>query len=74
MEKQDKLVPVDKTEDPLISQVEEDYRQARTYFKESMVQAAKTNVALITVLGLFVVRGARYLWEAVRRYFPGKGA
>ncbi|NCD26675.1 MAG: hypothetical protein EOL86_13945 [Deltaproteobacteria bacterium] len=73
MEKKDKaLVPVPKTEEPPCTPIEEDYQQAKTYFKESMVQAARTNVALITVLGVFVLRGARYAWEALRRYLPGQ--
>jgi hypothetical protein len=74
MEKKDQLVPVDKTEEPLITPIEEDYRQAKQYFKESMVQTVKTNAALITVFGLFLVRGTRYVWEALRGILPrGRG-
>lgn len=71
-EKKDALVPTDQPQDPLVSQVERDYQQAREYFKDSMVQAAKTNAALLTVLGLFMVRGARYAWEGLRGLFPAK--
>ena len=69
-EKKGALVPVEKGEDPVITPVEEEYIHAKTYFKESAVQAARTNAALLTVLGLFVLRGVRYAWEAVSRYFP----
>lgn len=74
-EKKGALVPVEKTDghdaDPsAVTPVEEEYRQAKSYFRESAVQAARTNAALLTVLGLFVVRGLRYAWEAVSRYFP----
>ncbi len=73
-EKKGALVPVEKDEsdsaEPVVTPVEEEYRQAKSYFQESAVQAARTNVALLTVLGLFVVRGVRYAWEAVSRYFP----
>jgi len=69
-EKKDALVPVEKGEEPLITPVEEEYRHAKSYFQESAVQAARTNAALLTVLGLFVVRGVRYAWEALSRYFP----
>jgi hypothetical protein len=71
-EKKDALVPAPKAEDAPRTPIEEDYRQAKAYFKESMVQAVKTNAALVTVLGMFVVRGVRYAWEAVRRYLPGQ--
>ena len=71
-EKKDSLVAVPKTEEPPHTPIEEDYLQAKAYFKESMLQAVKTNAALVTVLGMFVVRGVRYAWEAVRRYFPGQ--
>lgn len=66
--KKDALVPVDRSEEAPESVVEQEYQQAKEYFKESTVQAAKTNVALLTVLGIFVVRGVRYAWEAVSRY------
>lgn len=69
----DALVPVQKPELPeeeLITPVEEEYQYAKSYFKESAVQAARTNAALVTVLGLFMVRGVRLGWEAVARYFP----
>ena len=73
-EKKGALVPVEKAEEsdaaPVVTPVEEEYRQAKSYFQESAVQAARTNAALLTVLGLFVVRGVRYAWEAVSRYFP----
>lgn len=74
-EKKGALVPVEKAEDsdaaaPEVTPVEEEYRQAKSYFQESAVQAVRTNAALLTVLGLFVVRGVRYAWEAVSRYFP----
>ena len=71
-EKKDSLVPVPEPEEQPRTPIEEDYQQAKTYFKESMVQAAKTNAALVTVLAMFVVRGARYAWEALRRYLPGQ--
>lgn len=71
-EKQNALVPVPRTEEVAPSPVEEEYQHAKTYFKESMIQAAKTNVALLTVLGLFVVRGVRYGWEALRSRLPHK--
>jgi len=69
-EKKDALVPVGKQEEPVVTPVEEDYQQAKAYFKESSMQALKTNAALLTVLGLFVLRGARLAWEAISRYFP----
>ena len=69
-EKKGALVPVEKREDPVITPVEEEYIQAKTYFKESAVQAARTNAALLTVLGLFVLRGLRYAWEALCVHFP----
>lgn len=74
-EKKGALVPVERgdehdTEPPVVTPVEEEYRQAKSYFQESALQAARTNAALLTVLGLFVIRGARYAWEAVSRYFP----
>lgn len=72
MDKQDQLVPIDEQQSPPSSQVDENYHQAKTYFKESMTQAAKTNAALITVLGLFVVRGCRYAWEALITFFARK--
>lgn len=71
-EKKDALIPVPETEKPLHTPIEEDYQQAKAYFKESMVQAVKTNAALVTVLGMFVVRGVRYAWETLRRYLPGQ--
>jgi hypothetical protein len=66
--KKDALVPVEKTEEEqeVVTPVEEEYRQARSYFRESAVQAVRTNAALLTVVGLFVVRGVRLAWEAVR--------
>lgn len=70
MKKEDSLVPVEKSEEVPLTQTEEEYRQAHQYFRESFVQAAKTNAALLTVLGLFVVRGLRYVWEAISRHFP----
>lgn len=73
MEKKDQLVPVDKAKEPLITPIEEDYQQAKQYFKESMVQTVRTNAALITVFGLFLVRGARYVWEAIRACLPLRG-
>lgn len=74
-EKKGALVPVDKADEhdaepSVVTPVEAEYRQARSYFQESALQAARTNAALLTVLGLFVVRGVRYAWEAVSRYFP----
>lgn len=73
MDKQDQLVPIKEDQpSPPPSQVDEDYAQAKAYFKESMTQAAKTNVALVTVLGLFVVRGLRYAWEALVTFFARK--
>lgn len=69
-EKKDALVPVEGTEEPEVTPIETEYRQARAYFKESAVQAAKTNAALVTVLGLFVIRGLRYAWEALSIHFP----
>jgi hypothetical protein len=69
-EKKGALVPVEKTDEPELTPVEEEYRQARSYFRESAVQAARTNAALLTVLGLFVLRGLRYAWEALSRHFP----
>ena len=69
-EKKDALVPAERADEPVITPVEEEYQQAKTYFKESTVQAAKVNAALLTVLGLFVLRGVRYGWEALSRYFP----
>lgn len=66
--KKDALVPVEPEEKPADSVVEQDYQQAKAYFKDSTVQALKTNAALLTVLGIFVVRGVRYAWEAARRY------
>lgn len=71
-EKKGALVPVEKTDEPVVTPVEEEYRHAKSYFRESAVQAARTNAALLTVLGLFVVRGVRYAWEAVSRFFPWK--
>ena len=71
-EKKGALVPVEKLEEPVVTPVEEEYRQAKSYFRESAVQAARTTAALLTVLGLFVVRGVRYAWEAVSRFFPWK--
>lgn len=65
------LVPVDR-DAPRPSPVEEDYRQAKTYFKESVVQAAKTNAAFVTVLVLFVIRGVRYAWEGLCSLFRRK--
>lgn len=71
--KKDALVPVEQPEEAPESAIEQEYQQAKAYFKESTVHAAKTNVALLTVLGLFVVRGVRYAWEAVSRYiFRGR--
>lgn len=70
MKKEDSLVPVEKSEEVPLTQTEEEYRKAHQYFRESLVQAAKTNAALLTVLGLFVVRGLRYVWEAISRHFP----
>ncbi|NLV97166.1 MAG: hypothetical protein GX043_07500 [Desulfovibrionales bacterium] len=73
MDKQDKLVPMDENQvPPPQSQVDENYHQAKAYFQDSMVQAAKTNAALITVLGLFVVRGCRYAWEGLCSLFRRK--
>jgi hypothetical protein len=77
-EKKDALVPLERPENPedapVDTPIEVEYRQARTYFKESAAQAVRTNAALLTVLGLFVIRGLRYAWEALRRYLPsGKG-
>ncbi len=69
-EKKGALVPVEKGEEPVITPVEEEYIHAKTYFKESAVQAARTNAALLTVLGLFVLRGLRYAWEALCVHFP----
>ena len=71
-EKRGALVPVEKTDEPVVTPMEEEYRQAKSYFQESAAQAARTNAALLTVLGLFVVRGVRYAWEAVSRFFPWK--
>lgn len=72
MDTKDKLVPVDEDQTPPFSQTDENYYQAKEYFKDSMVQAAKTNAALITVLGLFVVRGVRYAWEGICSLFRRK--
>jgi len=69
-EKKDALVPVEEKGEPVITPVEEEYQQAKSYFKESAVQAVRTNAALLTVLGLFVLRGVRYAWEALSRYLP----
>ena len=67
--KKDALVPVEKTEEEqeVVTPVEEEYRQARSYFRESGAQALRTNAALLTVIGLFVVRAVRLAWEAVSR-------
>lgn len=70
MKKEDSLVPVEKSEEPPLTQTEEEYRKAHQYFRESFTQALKTNAALLTVFGLFVVRSLRYAWEAVSRHFP----
>jgi predicted Zn-dependent peptidase len=74
MKKEDALVPVEKSEASSegapLTQTEEEYRRAQQYFRQSFVQAVKTNAALLTVLGLFVMRGLRYAWEAVSRHFP----
>lgn len=64
------LVPVEKTDEPSPTPVEQEYEHAKAYFKESSVQAVKVNAALLTVLGLFVLRGIRYAWEALRCHFP----
>lgn len=85
-EKKDALVPLARPDNPEITPadtsvdtpadtpVEVEYRHAKTYFKESAAQAVRTNAALLTVLGLFVIRGLRYAWEALRRFLPpGKG-
>ena len=69
-EKKGALVPVEKKEEPPVTPVEQEYEHAKSYFKESSVQAAKVNVALLTVLGLFAVRGIRYAWEALSCHFP----
>ncbi len=69
-EKKGALVPVEKTDEPSPTPVEQEYEHAKAYFKESSVQAVKVNAALLTVLGLFVVRGLKYVWEAVARHFP----
>lgn len=69
-EKKGALVPVEKTDEPSPTPVEQEYEHAKAYFKESSVQAVKVNAALLTVLGLFVVRGLKYVWEAVARLFP----
>ncbi|GEM_PF-1375451 len=80
--KKDALVPLARPEEPEITPadtpadtpVEAEYRHAKMYFKESAAQAVRTNAALLTVLGLFVIRGLRYAWEALRRFLPaGKG-
>jgi hypothetical protein len=67
--KKDALVPVEKTEEEqeVVTPVEEEYRHARSYFRESGAQALRTNAALLTVIGLFVVRAVRLAWEAVSR-------
>jgi len=71
--KQDALVPVkDAPEHEAATQVEEEYQQAKTYFKESVSQAARTNAALVTCLAMFVVRGAQYIWEGITRFMPGR--
>jgi hypothetical protein len=77
-EKKDALVPLERPEEtadtPTDTPVEVEYRHAKAYFKESAAQAVRTNAALLTVLGLFVIRSLRYAWEALRRYLPaGKG-
>lgn len=64
------LVPLEPPQEDPPTPIEQEYQQSRTYFKESLAQAAKTNLALITVLGIFVVRGLRYAWAALRRYLP----
>jgi len=69
-EKNGALVPVEKTDEPSPTPVEQEYEHAKAYFKESSVQAVKVNAALLTVLGLFAVRGIRYAWEALSRHFP----
>lgn len=69
-EKKGALVPVEKTDEPSSTPVEQEYEHAKAYFKESSVQAAKVNAALVTVLGLFVWRGIRYAWEAFSCHFP----
>ncbi|MBE1426997.1 MAG: hypothetical protein RBR38_01140 [Desulfomicrobium apsheronum] len=69
-EKKGALVPVEKREEPPITPVEQEYEHAKSYFKESTLQAAKVNAALLTVLGVFVVRGIRYAWEALSCRFP----
>ncbi len=69
-EKKGALVPVDRERNSAPTPVEQEYEHAKVYFKESSVQAAKVNAALITVLGLFVVRGIRYAWEALSCRFP----
>lgn len=70
MQKDDKLLPAEKGAETREARVEEKYRQAQKYFRESFFQALKTNAALLTVLVLFVAKGLRYAWESVRRYFP----
>jgi hypothetical protein len=69
-EKKDALVPVEKTDEPSATPLEREYEHAKAYFKESTVQAVKVNAAFVTVLGLFVVRGIRYAWEALSCHFP----
>lgn len=69
-EKKGALVPVEKGPEPSPTPVEQEYEQAKAYFKESTVQAVKVNAALLTVLGLFVLRGLRYAWEALSCHFP----
>ena len=69
-EKKGALVPVEKKEEPSVTPVEQEYEHAKSYFKESSVQAARVNAALLTVLGLFVLRGVRYGWEALSCHFP----
>lgn len=64
------LVPVDRKDEESPTPGEREYEQAKTYFRESSVQAAKVNAALLTVLGLFAVRGIRYAWEALSSRFP----
>lgn len=48
--------------------VDENYAEARDYFQQSLAQMLRTNAALLTVLGIFVVRGVRWLWEWVKWY------
>jgi hypothetical protein len=69
-EKKGALVPVEPKQEPAFTPVEEEYEHAKAYFKESSLQAAKVNAALVTVLGLFVWRAVRYAWEAVSCRFP----